>query len=277
MQSPEVPKQHWVGELSTSAAYRVEITDGGFALEWWFQLGRCFKTTSQRLPDILQRGAGHVNWNVQVSSEVFPSVSSNCKNKAVGEAANMEWTVHFHCVIVLARAKGDAFPSPQCTAPQPQGSQAHQVHPTSQPHHWGAGLTPHHAALCGCISLFYKDKSPCGVTEKEFCKSQHKPPPPMETELHLPLAHLRSDLGLCKCRTALWAPACRLAAVDITVTQWVCSPLPLPWEELQAYSAQPGWAAAFIPHLDLVTEEVKHCKYILKTWLVNTARNDYCL
>lgn len=102
-------------------------------------------------------------------------------------------------------------------------------------------------------------------------------PPPMEAELHLPSAHLRSGLGLGSCRIALQAPACCLAAAGIIVMQWACSPLL--WEEqaVSVLSTQPRRAAAFIPHLDLVTEEIKHCKYILKTRLVNTARNDYCL
>lgn len=55
--------------------------------------------------------------------------------------------------------------------------------------------------------------------------------PPIKTELHLPLALLRSDFGLCRCRFALQAPACHLAGFDAIITQLVWSPLPLDWEE----------------------------------------------
>lgn len=91
--------------------------------------------------------------------------------------------------------------------------------------------------------------------------------PPIKTELHLPLALLRSDFGLCRCRFTLQAPTCHLAGVDAIITQLVWSPLSLDWEEqaTTVLSPHPHWAAAFLLHLELVTEEVKHCKYIFKT------------
>lgn len=62
--------------------------------------------------------------------------------------------------------------------------------------------------------------------------------PPIKTELHLPLALLRSDFGLCRCRFTLQAPTCHLAGVDAIITQLVWSPLSLDWEnKLQLYSA----------------------------------------
>lgn len=63
-------------------------------------------------------------------------------------------------------------------------------------------------------------------------------------------------------------------------TQLICSLLPLGWEEqaTTVLGTHPHRAAAFSPHLELLTREVKHCKYILKTpRLVNAARKDYCL
>lgn len=103
---------------------------------------------------------------------------------------------------------------------------------------------------------------------------------PTETKLHLPLAHFRSHFGLCTCRFALQAPACRLAGVYVIRHNSSGSPLPSDWEEqaTTALSTHPPWAAACLLHLDLLTKEVKHCKYILKTpRLVNTVRNDYRL
>lgn len=61
-------------EFSRSAAYKIEITDGEFALVWYFKSDRHVKDNVPKVPKFgspCREVQGHVNWIAWVTSAVL--------------------------------------------------------------------------------------------------------------------------------------------------------------------------------------------------------------